>query len=784
MLRLLLRVPFAGALTVLLVLQSAPVRAQDTRVRIMDDGVTQGASTILNCTGGLGCTVADGIAILAGGAGEGGGMADPGANGIVKRVAANITTPASPGTDYVLPSGSITGNAATATALAADPADCTAGNAPLGITATGAVTGCFDVIVPSELTTATAVLQPLDADLTTLAGKTLVGTGATVRFTTGTFTAGNAITTDANGNLIDTGNPVSFLTENSVTNAILADMAGNTIKGRLSTTGDPQDLTGTQLTTLLDIFTSSLKGLAPASGGGTTNFLRADGTWAAPPGGGAGSGDALTSSSLAQFAPTTSAELAGVMTNETGSGSLVFATSPVFTTPNLGTPSVLDLVNATGLPVGSGLSGLGANVATWLQTPSSANLAATLTGETGTGAVVFGTNPTLNGVTLSGTITAAAASTVDLSAATLTKLFAASGGAAPTTDNDCQWDTTAHRLKCGENGVGRTVAWTSEIILNTSAATAPAATDDAGAGYSVFSRRLDTTTGIVWVATDVSDDAAIWVPDNDTDTDNQTLQEVANQGRTINDASSLATAVYIGKDDGDGNWNEAGEAARVFYTDVALGSVMRVIPDGNMVSDVPSGFNHIFQVNGVEAWRTTATQAFVFAGAYKPVLPVYWDAGGVTPDGTNCGEPTEEQVNSGPRMWNLGCQDGGDFHGRIRLTDAIDTASTVTFRLALRTIGTSSLIFASDVSMMCRSVNDTLNNTWSSVAACDVNPTGTSANLVKECVTTGITPNGTCAAGDWLFWRLVIRDAANTVTAANAKIYGGHIGLTYAQLGD
>jgi hypothetical protein len=47
-------------------------------------------------------------------------------------------------------------------------------------------------------------------------------------------------------------------------------------------------MTGTQATALLDTFTSSLKGLAPSSGGGTTNFLRADGTWAAPPGGGSG----------------------------------------------------------------------------------------------------------------------------------------------------------------------------------------------------------------------------------------------------------------------------------------------------------------------------------------------------------------------------------------------------------------------------------------------------------------------------------------------------------------
>jgi hypothetical protein len=41
-------------------------------------------------------------------------------------------------------------------------------------------------------------------------------------------------------------------------------------------------------TAQLELFTSALKGLVPASGGGTTNFLRADGTWVAPPGGGGG----------------------------------------------------------------------------------------------------------------------------------------------------------------------------------------------------------------------------------------------------------------------------------------------------------------------------------------------------------------------------------------------------------------------------------------------------------------------------------------------------------------
>lgn len=70
-------------------------------------------------------------------------------------------------------------------------------------------------------------------------------------------------------------------------------------------------------------------------------------------------------------------------------------TNPTMTTPVLGTPTSGTLTNTTGLPVATGISGLGSGVATFLATPSSANLASTVTGETGTGALVFATSPTL-----------------------------------------------------------------------------------------------------------------------------------------------------------------------------------------------------------------------------------------------------------------------------------------------------------------------------------------------------------------------------------------------------
>jgi len=95
------------------------------------------------------------------------------------------------------------------------------------------------------------------------------------------------------------------------------------------------------------------------------------------------------------LATPSSANLISAVTDETGTGSLVFATSPTLVTPALGTPSSATLTNATGLPIATGVSGLGTGVATFLATPSSANLAAALTDETGTGSAVFATSPTL-----------------------------------------------------------------------------------------------------------------------------------------------------------------------------------------------------------------------------------------------------------------------------------------------------------------------------------------------------------------------------------------------------
>jgi hypothetical protein len=95
------------------------------------------------------------------------------------------------------------------------------------------------------------------------------------------------------------------------------------------------------------------------------------------------------------LATPSSANLRAAMTDETGTGVLVFNNTPTLITPILGVPTSGTLTNCTGLPVATGISGLATGIATFLATPTSANLDAAVTDDTGTGTLVFSNSPTL-----------------------------------------------------------------------------------------------------------------------------------------------------------------------------------------------------------------------------------------------------------------------------------------------------------------------------------------------------------------------------------------------------
>jgi hypothetical protein len=133
--------------------------------------------------------------------------------------------------------------------------------------------------------------------------------------------------------------------------------------------------------------TAALNNLLPTQTGNANKYLQTDGTNA--------TWDAV-SLSTADITGTLPVANGGTgVTSSTGTGAVVLSNSPTLVTPALGTPASGTATNLTGLPISTGVSGLGTGVATFLGTPSSANLASAITDETGSGALVFANSPTL-----------------------------------------------------------------------------------------------------------------------------------------------------------------------------------------------------------------------------------------------------------------------------------------------------------------------------------------------------------------------------------------------------
>lgn len=135
------------------------------------------------------------------------------------------------------------------------------------------------------------------------------------------------------------------------------------------------------------------------------------------------------------------------LTTNIGSGG-----APVLFNGALGTPSSGTLANATGLPISTGVSGLGTGVATFLATPTSANLATAVTNETGSGALVFGTSPTL----VTPTLGAATATSLAFSPTT-------GGIIGTTTNNNANAGMVGEFVSATSGAIGLTTATATNI---------------------------------------------------------------------------------------------------------------------------------------------------------------------------------------------------------------------------------------------------------------------------------------------------------------------------------
>lgn len=302
----------------------------------------------------------------------------------------------------------------------------------LNLTVTGASTASFvvdksgNLVLNGSVNKITMTAPATGATLTLADNSTFATSGAysstftfsgttTLTFpTSGTVTALGNTTTGSGAIVLATGPSITL------TNATDLPLATG-VTGTL-----PIANGGTGQTTANAAFNA----LVPSQGGNNGKYLTTDGSntsWATNP-----------------LGTVTSVDVSG------GSTGLSFSGGPITTSGTITMAGTLAAANG-----GTGLTSLGTGIATWLGTPSSANLAAAVTDETGSGPLVFATSPTFTSQVTLGTASSTRGTLVlsNTSANTVTLQSSNSTAAAYTLTFPAAAPVNGYYLQTDVNGV-------------------------------------------------------------------------------------------------------------------------------------------------------------------------------------------------------------------------------------------------------------------------------------------------------------------------------------------
>lgn len=196
----------------------------------------------------------------------------------------------------------------------------------------------------------------------------------------------------------------------------------------------------------------------------------------------------------------------------------------------------------------------------------------------------------------------------------------------------------------------------------------------------------------------------------------------------------------------------------------------------------------LYDVEGTSCIETvdpdgaTPNAIWQYTTNYKPRKTVAFNAVSLSTDGTNCADPSEQTINSGPKVFTIRCTDAaGVIHGAILMPDSWDGGS-LTFTIYATHGTTESIGTDGDVAASCRADSGAISSTYGTAIALDIDVT--TANDVEMATSAAVTPNGSCAGGNWLYWKWTKDAAGSDANSANTDILGFNLEYTVASRSD
>lgn len=241
--------------------------------------------------------------------------------------------------------------------------------------------------------------------------------------------------------------------------------------------------------------------------------------------------------------------------------------------------------------------------------------------------------------------------------------------------------------------------------------------------------------------------------------------------KTVTWANSLANALRIGD----------GTTPICIYTDATLGPQIRPCTDSNVKTIIPANFNWIlYDIENSSAVETVDPDAastlamYQYGANYAPRSSVWFGAGGLSTDGTQCAAPAEATpLASGAKLWTIICTDNDSsrMYGSVVMPDGWD-GGTVTFELTAVQTAASAGNLGWTVAAQCKGDTEALVATASYGTEVTTTDTMTGSSGVNRSTSTAVTAAGTCAAGDLLAFYLDVDATITTTAMATTHMFG------------
>lgn len=267
---------------------------------------------------------------------------------------------------------------------------------------------------------------------------------------------------------------------------------------------------------------------------------------------------------------------------------------------------------------------------------------------------------------------------------------------------------------------------------------------------------------------DAAEGWQVWNSSGGVSAEADTLETVMGRGNTTTKCTAADPCEFSNAADV--------QAIQLIVDDTNVAKIKSRVP-ADLEPTIPSGLKYCLRYEGdgacietIDPTQAAMIDAYEYHADYRPIEQITFRADALYKNASStCADPSSVRINSGPQVPSVICTNdaASQLDGSIRMPKNWD-GGPVIFEISYVQTAVNTGSFISLIQAQCRAPGGTINNTFGTpVAITDAAVTG--SNGFDVTASTAVTPNGSCAGGNFLAFEWFV-DISTTTTMASLHI--------------